>query len=81
VLAGSIKVYLPERQRQADTAFITAGLNSVLFSADTADVSLDGHVTETIEQTMLLFLPTANGTEPANVVLHNGPCAGQDLMS
>ncbi|TKA70656.1 hypothetical protein B0A55_08765 [Friedmanniomyces simplex] len=80
VLAGSIKVYLQYNQTEANTAFISAGVAGVLLAVDTKDVSPIGHITETIEQTALLFLPTANATVPEHTVLHNNVCAGQDLL-
>ncbi|EMC91347.1 hypothetical protein BAUCODRAFT_80518 [Baudoinia panamericana UAMH 10762] len=81
VLSGSILAYLPNKTDISQAVFVAAGANSVLFSDDTADVSSDGHVTLAVEETVLLQIPTANGTVPPHKVLHNGPCAGQELLS
>ncbi|KAK0927229.1 hypothetical protein LTR57_003390 [Friedmanniomyces endolithicus] len=80
VLAGSIKVYLQNNQSEANTAFVSSGTSGILLAVDTKDVSPVGHITETIEQTALLFMPTANGTVPQHRVLHNHVCAGEDLL-
>lgn len=81
MLSGSIKVYLQDAQSQADTAFVASGANGLLFAADTADVATDGHFSETVESTTLLILPTLDGTEPEHQVLHDGACAGKDLLA
>jgi len=80
VLAGSIKVYLQNNQSVANTAFISSGTSGILLAVDTKDVSPVGHITETIEQTAMLFMPTANGTVPEHRVLHHNVCAGEDLL-
>ncbi|KAK5725382.1 hypothetical protein LTR15_003568 [Elasticomyces elasticus] len=80
VLSGSTKVYLQNQTDEADTVFTSAGKNGVLLAADTADISPLGHVTETVEETVMLFMSTANGTVPEHTVLHNKACAGEDLV-
>ncbi|KAK4955275.1 hypothetical protein LTR10_007470 [Elasticomyces elasticus] len=80
VLSGSIKIYLQNQTDQADTVFVSGGKSGVLLAADTADISPIGHVTETVEETTMLFMSTANGTVPEHTVLHNGGCAGEDLV-
>ncbi|CAJ2509353.1 Uu.00g143790.m01.CDS01 [Anthostomella pinea] len=57
-------------------AYVTGGEFGLIFAADTADVSTEGHRTQypSSTQTIGLQLPTLNGEVPAHDVLHSGPC-------
>lgn len=56
------------------------GANGLFFAADTAAVSQFGHVTEFIEETILLQIPTADGIVPPHTILHPGACKGNELV-
>ncbi|CAJ2508770.1 Uu.00g137960.m01.CDS01 [Anthostomella pinea] len=57
-------------------AYMTGGEFGLIFAADTADVSTEGHRTQyhSNTQTIGIQLPTLNGETPAHDVLHSGPC-------
>ena len=58
---------------------ISAGKNSVLIAVDTADVSEVGHVTEFLEETILLQIPFAGGVVPEHEVLYQETCGCNEL--
>ena len=76
LLAGSAKVSVPEREQEA---VLSAGKNSVLIAVDTADVSEVGHVTEFLEETVLLQIPFAEGVVPQHEVLYQEVCCCDEL--
>jgi hypothetical protein len=57
-------------------AYVSGGEFGLIFAADTADVSAEGHQTQYpgITETVALEVPTKDGESPAHSVLHNGPC-------
>lgn len=56
-------------------AYVDGGKNGVIFAADIASVSANGHSTNypSGEETRVLQIPTG-GTIPQHTVLHSGPC-------
>ena len=60
-------------------AVVHGGKNGLLFAADTAALSSDGHLTIFTKETALLQIPTADGKVPPHTVLHSGACKGADL--
>ncbi|KAL9125698.1 MAG: hypothetical protein Q9217_005143 [Psora testacea] len=71
--AGKAVLSLPN---SPETATIQGGRNGLIFAADTADVSKQGHITKYPgkKETIALQIPTVNGEIPAHTVLHTGPC-------
>ena len=72
--AGLAHITLP---RSSDEAWVSGGVYGLLFAADTAEVSIDGHKTEypSSLQTVALQIPTQDGKIPPHKVLHSGPCS------
>ncbi|KAI1763109.1 hypothetical protein GGR53DRAFT_498620 [Hypoxylon sp. FL1150] len=63
-------------------AYVSSGRSSLIFAADTADVSRTGHRTQypgDIE-TIVLHIPTHDGKVPDHSFLHMGPCGIDDLV-
>lgn len=62
------------------SAYISAGEHGIIFAADTPDVSHKGHQTQLVgmTETIVLFIPTKDGEEPAHEVLHSGPCTADE---
>jgi len=58
---------------------LRSGMNGLFFAADTAAVSQFGHVTDFVEETILLQIPTAGGIVP-HTILHSGACKGNELV-
>jgi hypothetical protein len=77
VLSGSAKVTIPERDQEA---VISASKNSVLIAVDTPDVSELGHVTEFLEETIILQIPFAGGIVPEHMVLYQDACSCDELL-
>ncbi|KUI63630.1 hypothetical protein VM1G_10202 [Cytospora mali] len=79
VLSGVIHITLPHDN--SSEAYITGGEFGLIFAADTADVSVDGHVSVAIGTTesVLLQIPTGDGKTPDFERLHMGPCSGEEL--
>ena len=64
------------------SAYITAGSkSSLIFAADTVDVSCDGHISQYLGATESIYLqiPTKDGNPPRHKILHMGPCAVAEL--
>ena len=59
---------------------ISAGKNSVLIAVDTPDVSEIGHVTEFLEETIILQIPSAGGIVPEHTVLYQDACSCDELL-
>ncbi len=59
---------------------LRSGMNGLFFAADTAAVSQFGHVTDFVEETILLQIPTAGGIVPPHSILHSGACKGNELV-
>ncbi|RYO78110.1 hypothetical protein DL766_003405 [Monosporascus sp. MC13-8B] len=53
----------------------------ILFVADTANVSLQGHrsLYPGVTETIVLQIPTRNGEIPSHNVLHQGPCSASEV--
>ena len=77
-LSGLAHVTLPT---SSVDAFIPGGANGVVFAADTAARSTQGHTTTypSNEETRVLQIPT-NGGIPNHNVLYSGPCKALDLQ-
>ncbi|KAK3937558.1 hypothetical protein QBC46DRAFT_415963 [Diplogelasinospora grovesii] len=62
-------------------AYITGGEFGVIFAADTADVSCDGHISTYLSSTESVYLqiPTQDGTVPEHNRLHMGPCVAEEM--
>ena len=62
-------------------AWIRGGKNGLVFAADTAAVSMNGHITDypSKMETTLLQIPTTGGKIPEHRVLHDGACCGSDI--
>ena len=59
---------------------VHAGKNGLGMAVDTPDVSATGHVSEFLEETVLMQIPTADGVVPAHEVLYQRPCDGEELL-
>lgn len=74
-LSGLAVISLPHAN---DTAYVVggSGQQGIIFAADTANVSGDGHRTvyPSNEVTVALQLPVADGKVPQHVRLHGGAC-------
>ncbi|RYP93545.1 hypothetical protein DL770_000287 [Monosporascus sp. CRB-9-2] len=77
--AGLAYVTLPDDN--ATSAFVSGGPFGLIFAADTADVSEQGHRTQYpgITETIALQIPTSDGRVPEHSVLHMGPCTANDI--
>ncbi|KAL8900632.1 MAG: hypothetical protein Q9207_005603 [Kuettlingeria erythrocarpa] len=62
-----------------EVAYIRGGKDGLIFVADTAKVSVQGHLTQYPgdKETTALQIPTAGGLIPPHKVLHSGPCPSQ----
>lgn len=60
---------------------ITSGKFSILFAADTADVSRNGHSSRSLSaaDNVYLQIPTQDGKIPEHRRLHIGPCLAQEV--
>ena len=76
-VAGSAIITVPGSDK---IAYAKAGKNGLLFAADTATLSSDGHVTYFNKETFLMQIPTAGGIVPNHTVLYTGPCHGEQIM-
>ncbi|KAI1075668.1 hypothetical protein F5B20DRAFT_573296 [Whalleya microplaca] len=73
-ISGLAYLTLPDDETTG--AYISGGGHGVIFAADTADVSLKGHLTQFpgVTETVLLQIPVKDGKIPAHSLLHSGPC-------
>ncbi|KAF5872211.1 uncharacterized protein Bfra_005564 [Botrytis fragariae] len=77
ILSGKMIVTVPNT---TERAIFTGGANSVIIAADTADKSIIGHVTGTLnEPVAALQIPFLNGQIPPYKVLYNGACESREL--
>ncbi|KAJ0114096.1 hypothetical protein J7T55_007930 [Diaporthe amygdali] len=62
-------------------AYIVGGEFGLVFAADTAEVSAQGHRTQYpgTTETVALAIPTADGLIPGHTVLHDGACTANDI--
>ena len=79
-VSGLAYVSLP-RSNSSTGAHVSGGEFGLIFAADTAGVSTTGHRTEYpgITETVLLQVPTVDGSVPPHAVLHTGPCTAQEI--
>ncbi|MCJ1307873.1 hypothetical protein MMC25_001521 [Agyrium rufum] len=76
-LSGETIIRLPS---SSDEAFFFGGKYGLMLATDTADVSPEGHFTDTGNGEVTgLEIPTADGLVPGHHVLHGGPCVKNDL--
>ena len=75
-LSGLAHVTLPNAP-EVDPAWIQGGqgTESIIFAADTADISTIGHSTSYPSDEETLAIPIKVSAVPAHEVLHEGPCA------
>lgn len=68
--------YITLPANNASEAYVQGGEYGVIFAADTADVSTQGHRTQYpgTTETVALEMPTEDGEIPAHEVLHSGAC-------
>ena len=77
LLLGSARLTIPERGQET---IISTGKNSVLIAVDTPDVSGLGHISEFLEETILLQVPFAGGALPNHTVLYQEACNCEELV-
>jgi hypothetical protein len=60
---------------------MTGGEFGVIFAADTADVSYDGHISTYLGSTESVYvqIPTQDGMIPDHNRLYMGPCDARDM--
>ena len=77
LLEGSVYIALPDDDSTG--AYIAGGRYGLLFAADTADVSRDGHSSMYLGTTESVYLqmPTLDGKIPRHTTLHMGPCEAE----
>lgn len=78
-LSRSIEIVIPETKSYA---VFTAGRRgqTIIISADTADVSAAGHISNYLNSdAQFLQLPFAGGKIPHHKVLYNGVCKTEEL--
>ncbi|KAI1813015.1 hypothetical protein GGS20DRAFT_555435 [Poronia punctata] len=78
-LSGLAYITLPNDPETS--AYVTGGEFGLVFAADTADVSEEGHRTEYpgLTETVALQIPTVDGKVPDHKVLHDGPCVAGEV--
>ncbi|KAI0121012.1 hypothetical protein BJ170DRAFT_645973 [Xylariales sp. AK1849] len=78
-ISGLAYITLPEDS--STSAYISGGEFGLIFAADTADFSRQGHRTQYpgITETIALQIPTKDGRVPAREVLHGGPCTANEV--
>lgn len=69
-------------QDNSTSAYITGGEFGLIFAADTADVSEDGHRTQYpgTTETVAIQVPTEGNVVPPHVVLYDGPCKAAEIV-
>ncbi|KAI0839542.1 hypothetical protein F5Y06DRAFT_295568 [Hypoxylon sp. FL0890] len=77
--SGLAYITLPEHD--STNALISGGEFGLIFAADTADVSREGHRTQYpgITETIVLQIPTCDGNVPDHSILHMGPCGVDEI--
>ncbi|KAI1077723.1 hypothetical protein F5B20DRAFT_551140 [Whalleya microplaca] len=78
-VSGLAHLSLPDDPEAS--AYVLGGDFGLIFAADTADVSQQGHITRYPgnTETIALQIPTRNGTVPPHNVLHAGPCGANEV--
>ncbi|KAI0145329.1 hypothetical protein GGR57DRAFT_480452 [Xylariaceae sp. FL1272] len=78
-ISGLVHITLPDDP--AASAYVVGGSFGLIFAADTADVSMHGHITQYpgITETVGLQIPTKNNSIPDYAVLHSGPCTANEV--
>ncbi|KAL8917456.1 MAG: hypothetical protein Q9208_007950 [Pyrenodesmia sp. 3 TL-2023] len=74
--SGEAIISVPD---SGEMAYIRGGKDGLIFVADTAAVSIKGHLTRYPgdRETTAIQIPTADGLIPPHKVLHRGPCPTQ----
>ncbi len=74
--SGQAVISVPGEQQKA---YVQGGRDGLIFVADTAGRSKEGHLTQYpgSKETTVLQIPTADGAIPPHIVLHKGPCRKQ----
>lgn len=64
-----------------DVSVYVTGEYGLIFAADTAGASILGHRTQYLgtTETVSIAMPTKDGSIPAHILLHYGPCAQRDF--
>lgn len=64
-------------------AYMSPGEFGLMFAADTADVSCDGHTSRYLgaSESVYVEIPTKDGEIPEHNILHMGPCAADEMAS
>lgn len=80
MLSGAAYITLPEDE--TTSVYVSAGQFSLIFAADTSEVSTRGHGTSYpgTTETTVLQIPAEDGEIPAHSVLHPGPCTANDTV-
>ncbi|KAF3765042.1 hypothetical protein M406DRAFT_243506, partial [Cryphonectria parasitica EP155] len=78
-ISGLAYITLPTNTSAA--AYVPGGEFGVIFAADTAAVSAEGHRTQYpgVTETVALQIPVADGKVPDYEVLHSGACTDTDV--
>ena len=79
LLEGFGHITLPHDN--STSAYITGGQFGLIFAADTADVSRDGHISTYLGNTESVYvqIPTQDGMIPEHIRLHMGPCVAEEM--
>lgn len=78
-ISGLAYITLPEDN--TTSAYVSGGEFGVIFAADTAASSQEGHRTQYpgVTETIALQIPTQDGEVPAHSLIHTGPCAVNEV--
>lgn len=78
-ISGLAYITLPTND--TSTVYVSGGEFGLIFAADTAGLSAQGHRTEYPGDTgtVVLIIPTKDGLIPAHSVLRYGPCTTDDV--
>jgi hypothetical protein len=60
---------------------MVVGEQSIVFAADTCNVSRDGHISRYLgtTETVYLQIPTLDGLPPRHKIVHIGPCTVEEV--
>lgn len=74
--------YISVPQDDFPEVYISPGEYGILFAADTADVSYDGHTSSYLGPTESVYLqiPTRDGKIPEHRTVHMGPCSAEEMV-
>ncbi|KAH8885831.1 hypothetical protein GQ53DRAFT_728421 [Thozetella sp. PMI_491] len=78
-MAGSAYITVPG---SSQGLYITGGAFGILFAADTADISKNGHRSQYVgvDDTVVIQVPTSDGKIPEHTILHYGICHPEQLV-